>query len=309
MEKELIYRFFEGRATTAEEKEVLDWIDSAPENRRLLLAERRVFDAMLLHARPEGRVMTFRLPRWTREVLKYAAVVLVAAGLSGIYLSRTYDRIMQGGNTITVPAGQRVDVTLPDGTKVCMNALSELRYPTFFTGKNRKVQLSGEAFFEVMHDAKHPFVVETYACDVEVLGTRFDVEARAESGEFVTSLVEGRVRVTDRRNPANRVELHPNELVRHIDGRMVLGRIEQGEEFLWREGLIAFRDASFTELIGEFQKYFGVKIEVLRKTIPDNLFTGKIRMAEGVDHALWVLQRSVDFTYRRNDTRDVIYIQ
>lgn len=309
MEKELLYRFFEGRATAAEEKEVLDWMDSDPENRRRLLAERRIFDAMLLHARPKGRGMTFRLPRWTREVLKYAAVVLVAAGLSGIYISRTYDRILQGGNTITVPAGQRVDVTLPDGTKVCMNALSELRYPTFFTGKNRKVQLSGEAFFEVTHDAKHPFVVETYACDVEVLGTRFDVEARAESGEFVTSLVEGRVRVLDRQNARNRVELTPLQQVSHREGRFVVGTIPDGEQFLWREGLIAFRDASFTELVAEFEKYFGVQIEVLRRKVPDNLFTGKIRISEGVDHALWVLQRSADFDYLHNDTKNTIYIQ
>lgn len=143
-----------------------------------------------------------------------------------------------------------------------MNALSELHYPTFFVGRERKVRLKGEAFFDVSHDRKHPFVVETYACDVEVLGTKFNVKARSEDGEFVASLVEGKVRVTDRFNTNNHVELRPREQVTHLNGRLILGRIPEHEGFLWREGLIAFRDASFGDLLDEFEKYYGVKIEV-----------------------------------------------
>ena len=282
MEKELLHRFFDGRASVEEEKQVLDWIDRDPANRRELLAERRFFDSMLMLADPgrttrKPKVLT--LPRWTREVLKYAAVILVVAGAGGIYVSRMYDKFLLTGNTITVPAGQHIDVQLPDGTKVCMNALSELHYPTFFIGRERKVQLKGEAFFDVSHDRKHPFVVETYACDVEVLGTKF-----------------------------NQVELHPREQVTHLNGRLILGRIPEHEGFLWREGLIAFRDASFGDLLDEFEKYYGVKIEVRRQDMPTNLFTGKIRISEGIDHALWVLQQSADFQYTRNELKDMIYI-
>ena len=146
MEKELLHRFFDGRASVEEEKQVLDWIDRDPANRRELLAERRLFDSMLMLADPgrttrKPKVLT--LPRWTREVLKYAAVILVIAGAGGIYVSRMYDKFLLTGNTITVPAGQHIDVQLPDGTKVCMNALSELHYPTFFVGRERKVRLKG----------------------------------------------------------------------------------------------------------------------------------------------------------------------
>ena len=278
MEKELLHRFFDGRASV---KQVLDWIDRDPANRRELLAERRLFDSMLMLADPgrttrKPKVLT--LPRWTREVLKYAAVILVVAGAGGIYVSRMYDKFLLTGNTITVPAGQHIDVQLPDGTKVCMNALSELHYPTFFIGRERKVQLKGEAFFDVSHDRKHPFVVETYACDVEVLGTKFNVKARSEDGEFVASLVEGKVRVTDRFNSNNQVELHPREQVTHLNGRLILGRIPEHEGFLRRQDM------------------------------PTNLFTGKIRISEGIDHALWVLQQSADFQYTRNELKDMIYI-
>ncbi|WP_213348872.1 FecR family protein [Alistipes montrealensis] len=310
MEKELLVRFFEGRTTEEEERLILDWLDESPAHREEMLSERRLFDAMLMLVSPEQQVKrkTFTLPRWARQAVGYAAAVLVAAIVGGGYVHRVYDRLLYAGNTISVPAGQRVDVVLPDGTKVCMNALSELKYPGFFAGKYRKVQLSGEAFFEVSHDEEHPFIVETYACDVEVLGTKFDVLADSERNEFVTALVDGKVRVTDRNDPRNQVLLRPDEQVSHINGRLVVDRIPEYEQFQWREGLIAFRDATFMELIEEFEKYYGVKIEVQRLMVP-NRFTGKIRIAEGVDHALWVLQQSADFKYTRNEAKDTIYIQ
>lgn len=311
MEKESLYRFFNGEASEEEQKRVLDWLDADPAHRAELLAERRLFDAaLMLTPNPQVRPKrTFSLPRWTREVLKYAAVLVLAAGVGGAYFSTLHQRLANSCNTISVPAGQHVDVTLPDGTKVCMNALSELRYPSYFVGGERKVQLRGEAFFDVTHDAKHPFVVETYACDVKVLGTRFDVEARPDRDEFVVSLVTGRVQVTDRTDPAQSVVLRPAQQASRVNGRLAVGLIPAHEQFQWREGLIAFRDASFTELIGEFEKYYGVEIELMRRHVTDKLFTGKIRISEGVDHALWVLQRSADFTYTRNEAKDKIYIQ
>lgn len=312
MDKELLHRFFNGSASVGEEEQVLDWVEEDSSHRREMLSERRLFDAVLMHGdghkARRGRNM-FALPRWTREFVKYAAVILVAIGIGRVYVTSLYNKAMLAHNTISVPAGQRVDVVLPDGTKVCMNALSELKYPTLFGGKYRKVQLTGEAFFEVAHDDGHPFIVETYACDVEVLGTKFDVEARPANGEFITSLVEGSVRVTDRENRNIKIELTPKQQVHRLNGRLVVGQIPEHEGFAWRDGLIAFRDASFMELIREFEKYYGVKIDVQRKDVSRNMFTGKIRISEGLDHALWVLQRSADFKFVRNETKDSISIQ
>ena len=82
------------------------------------------------------------------------------------------------------------------------------------------------------------------------------------------------------------------------------------ENFQWRDGLIAFRDASFGELIEEFEKYYDVRIVVAPgRDFSSNRFTGKIRISEGLDHALWVLQRSADFVCERSESGDVIYIR
>lgn len=310
MDKELLYRFFNGETSVEEEQRLLDEIDRNPESRRELLSERRLFDSMLMLTdaeRAAARRPRMQLLRGARRLLRYAAVVLVTLGAAALYVQLGHNRLAGAGNTVSVPAGQRVDLVLPDGTKVCMNACSELSYPALFSDGERRVRLDGEAFFEVAHDAKHPFVVETFACDVEVLGTKFDVEAHAASDKFVTSLVEGRVRVVDR---DRQVELQPGEQVSQVDGRLVVGRIPDYENFQWRDGLIAFRDVSFGELIEEFEKYYDVRIVVAPgRDFSSNRFTGKIRISEGLDHALWVLQRSADFVCERSESGDVIYIR
>jgi len=312
MDKETLYGFFGDRASESERKRVIEWLDSSPENMKTLISERKLYDALTLVgdkrvAEPERSI--FRKIRWGRMALRYAAVMLLMIGVAAAVTTYHDRRMLEATNIIKVPAGQRVDVSLPDGTKVCLNALSELEYPTFFAGKNRTVRLKGEAFFDVAHDSDHPFVVETFACNVEVLGTKFDVEADSERREFAASLVEGKVRIKDKLTSGRQVVLRPNERLQYTDGRMLVSLIPEYEEFQWRDGLIAFRNASFTELIGEFEKYYGVKIEIRSRDIPKNVFTGKIRISEGLDHALWILQCSSNFKYSRNDTGDVIFIQ
>lgn len=311
MEQELLYRFFDNRATRAEEEQILDWLESDPANGKRLLAERKFFDAALMHA--DGKHLAeqhslLRMPRWAREVAKYAAVLVLAFGVAGFYVVNMREQLLASTNTITVPAGQHVDLTLPDGTKVCMNALSTLEYPSYFAGGDRKVRLTGEAFFEVTHDAEKPFVVETFACNVEVLGTKFDVEARDDQGLFSAALVEGSVRVSDRQAISQPIVLTPGQRAHYRGGRFEVESLPQHEQFQWRGGVIAFRDATFSELIGKFEQYYGVRIEMAGKQIP-TVFTGKIRISEGVDHALWVLQQNAAFTYTRNTVKDIIYIQ
>ena len=312
MEKELLHRFFDGRASVEEEKQVLDWIDRDPANRRELLAERRLFDSMLMLADPgrttrKPKVLT--LPRWTREVLKYAAVILVIAGAGGIYVSRMYDKFLLTGNTITVPAGQHIDVQLPDGTKVCMNALSELHYPTFFVGRERKVRLKGEAFFDVSHDRKHPFVVETYACDVEVLGTKFNVTADELTHDFTTALLRGKVKVTNKLASGDQIILDPNEKVCLNGKRLVLTRIENTDDYLWTEGILNLVGHPFADIIAKMEKTYGVKIQIQTAELPQiDVIRGKIPVNMGLDYALRALQKITPFQYEK-DENNVIHIK
>ncbi len=313
MDKDLLYKFFEGKTSIEEETRVLDWVDQSPENHQEFLADRAFYDVMLLNENKifsRKRISKPLIMKLGKSLLRYAAVIVVALTLGGGYFSYRYNRLGESYNTISVPAGQHVDLTLPDGTKVSVNACSELKYPTFFVGDKRRVELSGEAFFEVARNEELPFVVETYACDVEVLGTKFDVEARQKTDHFITTLVNGSVRVSKRENPDHKVVLKPNQQVSLCEGSLVVEQKPRHEEFLWRKGLITFRDASFEELLKEFEYYYDVNIKVRREELPTTLFTGKLRVSDGVDHALWVLQQNADFEFRHSaDEKECIYIE
>ena len=311
MDDLLLQKYLRNETSEEELVEVLDWLDASTENQRYLDRLDYISNLNILAGEAQPRIRRHTVSLWKRTAqwsAAAAAVLLACAGLGHYMADRILERRTRDMMAITAPNGQSMSVTLSDGTTVWLNSGAKLEYPSIFSRKTRRVKISGEAMFEVEHDASRPFIVETFACDAEVLGTKFNVKARSEDGEFVASLVEGKVRVTDRFNTNNHVELRPREQVTHLNGRLILGRIPEHEGFLWREGLIAFRDASFGDLLDEFEKYYGVKIEVRRQDIPTNLFTGKIRISEGIDHALWVLQQSADFQYTRNELKDMIYI-
>jgi len=311
MDKEILYHFFNGDATIEQEMQVLAWIDQNPENRDEFLKERKFFDAMLLHADENSMQQrkAFSIPGWAKEVLKVAAVVLITFGLGFYFVNRERGKLLALTNTITVPAGQRVNITLPDGTKVCMNSLSELQYPTFFAGNKREVKLKGEAFFDVTHNEKMPFVVETQKYNVEVLGTSFDVEAYPDSRDFLTSLVRGKVKVVSNTNAQEDIFLSPNEQVYTVNGKLAVRDIPDMDAFNWRDGILSFKGDSFLKIMSKIEKCYDLKIIVNKSPAPQKEFFGKIKISDGVDHILRVLQKNTQFKYRWDDNMRVIYIE
>ncbi|WP_321518615.1 FecR family protein [uncultured Bacteroides sp.] len=310
MDKETLYNFFNGDATLEQEVQVLAWLDEKPEHHNELLKERKLFDATLLLAKEnslQNRKQVL-IPSWVKEVIKVAAVILITVGLGFYFVTGERNKLLALTNTIKVPAGQRVNITLPDGTKVCMNSHSELQYPTFFAGKNRKVKLKGEAFFDVTHNADMPFIVETNKYNVEVLGTTFDVEAYTDKKEFSTSLLRGKVKVTNNKFPEKEIILYPNEQVYTVNNKLAVRQIPDIEAFNWRDGILSFNGDSFIKLMGKLEKCYDLKI-VIRCPAPQKEFIGKIRISDGIDHALKVLQKNTPFTYKWDDNRRVIYIK
>lgn len=204
-----------------------------------------------------------------------------------------------------------MQMTLADGTQVQLNSGSILEYPVVFANESRRVKLSGEAMFEVAPDERHPFIVETFASDIQVLGTKFNVLADKERGRFSTTLVEGKVKVSSRINPAETFIMQPNDMVTLADGRLYKKRVSDFADLCWTEGLIHLKKMPFEELMSTFERAFDVKIEIKRKTMPQiNVMSGEIRISDGVDYALHVLQMvSTEFTYARDEKTNVIVIR
>ena len=293
MEKEILYRFFRGETGPDEERRLMEWLDANEENRRTFDRERAVFDALLLFAPVPGaaqRSPGMRLRRMAGAAARIAAVVALAVGVGWGFVAHRERGWEQLTNRVVVPAGQRINLTLQDGTSVWLNSGAEIEYPALFAGDTRQVRLKGTALFDVSHDAGHPFVVETYACRVEVLGTRFNVNADEQHGIFSTALLRGSVRVTPHDAPQRQVTLRPNEKVSLHDGRLTLGRADDPNEYLWTEGLISVSGCSFEELLHRLEHCYGVRFDVRLKEMPQFEAVGKIRISDGIEHALDILQ-------------------
>jgi ferric-dicitrate binding protein FerR (iron transport regulator) len=310
MDRNILYHFFDGEATPEEEWQIVEWVDCDPVNEKIFNAEREIYNTMLVMrekdipvvCKPKMRL----LPRWSSELMRTAVAVAIAVG--GVYHFYSYkERCANAAETsVSVPVGQQLDVDLPDGTRVTMNGSSRLTWPAVFSKKERRVRLSGEAYFSVMHEGKHPFVVETSQYNIEVLGTEFNVEAYEGSEKFSTSLVKGRVKVISNDDPKESVVLLPKQMATFADGKLVVRTIPESENFQWRNGVIAFHCASFKEMMELLKKYYGVSVIYEKDELPVSTFSGKIHIGEGIENALWALRQSNPFEYEyEKDTESI----
>lgn len=312
MDRNLLYRFYEGIASLKERMSVKEWAEASEENAATLRRERKLFDAMILAGQLEEGEVHLQKRRWRNrvigELLKMASVVAVTAGIL-LWTLTGSERHASALTTITVPAGQRANLELPDGSNVWLNAGTRLQYPASFQKGKREVTLDGEAYFEVEHQEECPFIVHTHVMDVEVLGTTFNVEASSARNTFETSLIEGKVKVQSPCDEHLSVILLPAQKTTLSDGRLVVGSIDDYNVYRWKEGLYCFRDKPFSEIMKDMERYYDLRIDMDASGIADVALTGKFRISDGLDYALRVLQNQVSFTYRRDKDDNIIYIK
>ena len=311
MEKKILYNFIEGTSSSDEAQQVRQWLETSEENRQTLLDERRFIDMTTLHTVPAPEKQLSRLQLTMRELLKVAAVALLVLAGSYFYFHNKYadgdsDNTVQ---TISVPTGQRVNLILPDGSHVCLNARSTLTYPVVFGKKTREMTLEGEAYFDVKPDAARPFIVHSNKGEVTALGTSFNVQDYAVDSMFEATLMKGKVKVKSNVDPSDVVELAPDNKVVLTTGKLLVEHVDDYTRYRWIEGLICFKNETFLTIMNELAKCYGVNIEVTNKPIGNYVFTGKFRYTDGVDYALRVLQRDIHFKYERDDERQIIYIK
>ena len=197
-------------------------------------------------------------------------------------------------NTIATPKGGQYQVILPDGTKVWLNAASSLRYPAHFSGKARKVTLSGEAYFEVskaLDKAKLtniPFIVETEQQEVEVLGTHFNINAYTDEPGVKTTLLEGAVRVGPSGHPNKSVVLKPGEQSYLNENTLKTSAVNTDEAVAWKNGLFMFKDADLKTVMRAIARWYDVEVSY-QGVIPKREFSGEMYRNLNLNQILDVL--------------------
>lgn len=178
---------------------------------------------------------------------------------------------------------ERTVVNLPDGSKMWLNAHTKAYIPDQFTGDTREVTVDGEAYFEVVHDSEHPFIVNSHNAKVEVLGTKFSVKDRQTIKESSVVLVSGSVMV-DAKNNGSRIKLQPNQRIRLHQTEFDVENVRAEELVSWTKGLYTFNDEDLAEILKELASYYGVKVKFDRKI--DIPFSGKIDLGDSFDNIL-----------------------
>ncbi len=194
-------------------------------------------------------------------------------------------------NTITIPRGGQYRLQLADGTKVWLNAASSLTYPTAFAGSERRVVLTGEAYFEVAHNKKRPFRVQTATQQVEVVGTHFNVNAYADEPAVKTTLLEGAVRVA-RRGAVDVQVLRPGQqAVLAANGLIAVSETDTEAAVAWKNGLFQFRKADLKTVMRQMARWYDVDV-AYEGAVPDKQFSGELYRSANASQVLDMLRYS-----------------
>lgn len=306
---ELLMKYIKGETTPEEREKVVRWLDEDPEHIHQYRSLRKLYDISLWspieESQQEEKQTRTLKPVWI-EFLKVAAVILITFLGTKAFFDWKEDPVKM--QTVIVPAGQRAELLLADGTKVWLNSRSKLKFPDRFQKDARNVELDGEGYFEVTHKEEAPFTVHTSRYDVKVLGTEFNVKAYNSKNQFEASLLKGSVEVSNM-NKSQVVRLRPDEQVISDGSQLIRSVILDKNYFRWKEGLLCLDDESIGGLIDKLELYYDVKIIVQQASLMKYHYSGKFRISDGVEHVLKVLQLKHKFTYIEEEEQNLIIIK
>jgi len=206
-------------------------------------------------------------------------------------------------NTIETPKGGQFQVILPDGTKVWLNAASSLLYPTYFSGKQRRVELKGEGYFEVAKNKAMPFFVKTKNQEIEVLGTHFNVNAYADEEASKTTLIEGRVKI---KTASAFVLLKPGEQAVLTGDRLNTGAVDTDIALAWKNGQFMFNDENIQSIMRQIARWYNVEVVYAGKPLESKVFWGSISRFQNVSEVLDILELTKSVKFKIEGRRIIV---
>jgi len=215
----------------------------------------------------------FQLNKWLRVAAMFILPLLTAAGM---YFFMSPNQASKAPLVVAVERGQKANITLPDGSKVWLNSQSKLTYSDNFNIKKRELQLDGEAYFEVAHNLKKPFIVYSNDIAVEALGTAFSVKAYNEDNLISSILMRGKVRVT---TPDGEAVLLPNDRILYdkTTRKKNLSSVTNATDFTgWIHNELRFENESLSEIAKSIQRVYNVEIIFKSENLKNQRYTGTI---------------------------------
>ena len=328
--EQIIFKQLTGESLTEQEKVKLDhWLKADAKNRitynQLKLAflsrkdqfdgsiKARVKDHIMAKARSEiaeaPQPASSQINRWKRVAIW---LIIVCGGIL-IYQVARNNHFVEKTETAHLiskisPHGQKVSTTLPDGTKVKLNAGSKLITPERFGAEQREVTLVGEAFFEVAENREKPFIIHTADLNVVVLGTSFNIDAYTLNKDHMSvAVATGKVRVSASSDSSEAIELIPGQMLTHArkTGVMKVQNFDWDKELAWKDNVLVFKNDNIDTILSELKRWYGVEIRLDKAIAKDKYFTGKYDNPTLVA-VLKGLSFVYDFEYTINNKKVII---
>lgn len=309
--EELITKFIENRCSDEELRLVKQWMDESDDNARQIFelektamlagsikADNNTHDRIWTSINKrisddierKARLKRLRIFRWSAAAAAFAGVLFCSVFL----FRQTNVELIE----LTADNGT-MTVTLPDSTKVWLKQYASISYPASFTDDRRNVSISGEAYFEVTHDASRPFTVEGKWLNVTVLGTKFNFNS-SDDNENTVSLVEGKVEVIPNNNkdgimlsPGQKIEFNPN------NGRMSVVNTNTSLDAVWHDKLIHFHNATVQEIASDLEALYDVEITIRPSVDKSNTYSGATVSYETVDSTLSAICETLPLSFTR----------
>lgn len=318
---EQIRKYFQGELDATERVKFLKQVESDDELKEQFIESKNMYALLSLSdsvndekANREGyahfhqKMKGKKIRRIAFDISRYAAAIALLI-LSTYWITANYipaAPVEIADNKLYVPAGQRVKLTLQDGTDVWLNSQTTLTYPAVFSDNERRVSVQGEAFFDVAKNPDKPFIVSSQGIEIKVLGTKFNVHSYPGEKDIRTSLIEGSLQVYFNGNDNKSIIMKPDEQVTIKNGTMQTGSIPHPDYFLWRDGIYSFENELLIDILRKLQLYYDVKIIVKDPSIFKWEYTGKFRQRDGIDEILRMLQRIHKFKIQKDEDSNTI---
>jgi ferric-dicitrate binding protein FerR (iron transport regulator) len=292
-----LYEFMEEEWDRLNEGDSFDDIQSKLLYKKITADPRFALSTVL----PEERV--FGLKKW----LSVAAGLLVFLSI-GFYIAYHINTTPQQQAVVyqerVVPNGKKIQISLPDGTQVWVNSGSKLRFPSNFTGNKRELYLEGEAYFDVAHDAKKPFIIHTGKVFTQVLGTAFNVKAYG-SNEMSVTVARGKVSV----GLSNKLlsVLTPNLCLNYnqMNGNAKTYKVD-ASKLRWMNGDLIFDNMKLDEAARVIERWYDVQINFAGAEAKTHRFTASFLKHENIDQVMNVLSELSGFKYDREGKKITI---
>jgi ferric-dicitrate binding protein FerR (iron transport regulator) len=211
---------------------------------------------------------------------------------------------------LATPLGGIYQITLPDGTKVWLNAGSSLKYPMSFAKNERRVSLEGEAFFEVTKDSARPFKVLSKGQEIEVLGTAFNVNAYPDNTVIKTTLVNGKVKLSNDKRYSKAIFLLPGQQSTNSNnGKIHLANVDTAPFTAWKEGLFYFDETPLSDALQQIGRWYNVEVKY-KGEVPQTHFYGRIKRSKPLREVLDVLEEGgLRFELSKSDEKNILYVR